>query len=66
MDDRLLRVGEKVVNLADVSAAHWDDGKLYVYFQGGRFTSFGAEDGRLVWQAIAANSVDLRTGEVRE
>jgi hypothetical protein len=63
---RLVRVGQKVLNLAEVSAAHWDQGKFYVYFSGGRFQSFEEADGRLVWAAICTSSVDLRTGVVQE
>jgi hypothetical protein len=61
---QLVRVGEKVLNLAAVSAAHWDQRKLYVYFSGGRFQSFDEEDGRLVWDLICRTVLDLRTGEV--
>lgn len=63
---RLVRVGDKLLNLLAVTAAHWDQGKLYVYFEGGRFQSFSQDDGRLVWSAICRNSLDLRTGEVQQ
>ncbi|HZZ44037.1 MAG TPA: hypothetical protein VFE58_13965 [Tepidisphaeraceae bacterium] len=61
----LVRAGEKILNLAAVSAAHWDQGKLYVYFSGGRFQSFEEADGRLVWDVICRNALDLRTGELK-
>jgi hypothetical protein len=63
MSEQLVRVGKHVVNLAAVASAHWEGLTLYVHLAGGRFVSFKGDDAQLIWDAVAAPAVDLRTGE---
>ena len=60
----IVRVGEHVVSLGHVAAAHWEGETLYVHLVGGRFVSFNRQDGDLLWEALCGQAVDLKTGEV--
>ena len=37
MNAPLVKVGTAIINLDAIAACHWDNGKPFVYFIGGRF-----------------------------
>ncbi len=65
MTSQLVKVGQHMLNLAAVAAAHWEGSTLYVHLTGGRFVSFKDDDAQLVWSAISGPAIDLRSGEVQ-
>lgn len=59
MSQQLVRVGQHVINLAAVSAAHWEGRTLYVHLTGGRFVTFKGDEADLVWSAVSEEAVEL-------
>jgi len=65
MNLQIVKVGQHVLNLASVSAAHWEGQTLYVHLNGGRFVAFKGSEAELIWHAVAGRALDLGTGEVK-
>ena len=61
--EQVVRAGNQLLNLAFVSHAKWEGKRLYVHLSGGRFTSFDGEEAKAIWAAIAANAVNVVSGE---
>lgn len=55
MKNRLIKVGEHVVNLSAVASAHWEGRKLFVHLIGGRFLCFNGDDAQQVWDAVCSD-----------
>jgi hypothetical protein len=66
MSDKLFRVGKNVVNIEHLADAKWEGESLFVHFLGGAFAQYRGREAQLFWRAIARESVDLETGEVKE
>jgi hypothetical protein len=60
----IVKVGDLAVNLAALASAHMEGGKLFMHFVGGRFESATGEQAVKLWKLLAAQAVDLDTGEV--
>ncbi len=54
-------VGEYAINLEQVTAAHWEKGKLFVHLVGGRFEQFKEQDAKCLWERICTR-VGARVG----
>jgi hypothetical protein len=65
MNLHIVKVGQNMLNLAAISAAHWEGQTLYVHLNGGRFVSFKGSEAQLIWQAVSDRALDLGTGEVK-
>lgn len=59
-----VRVGNHVVNLASISAVHFEREKLFVHLVGGRFFQLSGESAKRLWEAYLRGALDLSTGEL--
>ena len=64
MDVQFVKVGRQILNLAAVTDAKWDNGKLFVHLAGNSFQSFAGKAAESIWSLLARRALDLDTGEI--
>jgi hypothetical protein len=59
MQGLMVKVREHVVNLAAIADAHWENGELFIHFDGGRFARLRGQEAALIWSALIVGAVEL-------
>jgi hypothetical protein len=52
MKAEFILVGDYAINVEQVTAAHWENGKLFVHLVGGRFEKFEGDEGQRLWDRM--------------
>lgn len=57
MANEIVKIGDHVVNVAAIAAAHWEESTLYVHFVGGRFLALERDEGGAeLWERIESRA----------
>ena len=59
MTNSLVRVGQHVLNVDHVAAAHWENGELFIHFVGDQFARLRGMAADRIWAELCGRSVDL-------
>lgn len=67
MSGNRVLVGQTMLDLAAVMSSHWEDDRLFVYLDGGRFLQFKGDEAKLLHAALTRDvpQVDEISGVVQ-
>jgi len=58
-DFPLTKVGDQLISIRAITCAKWEGEKLWLYFEGGRFTHLSGDRANAFWNLLALHWLDI-------